>query len=100
MPVTRSEFEKGTAEDSTEAKVLRFLGAEPGSAYNAVELGKAISHSSEDAIDEDDGLSRLGRTFGRMSFRNELDEMAKRGLIESRAVRHGEGWDHYYSAKR
>lgn len=99
MPISRMEFEKQRAEDSTEVLVVNFLGAHNGEAFSAQEISSGIGHSSAPPSGNSQDAS-MWRSFRIWTFDEELKGMARRGLFDERVVKKGEGEDRYYSAKK
>ncbi len=100
MPISRPEFEKERAEDSTERMVVKFLDEHPDKAFTAEEISTAIGHSAAPPPAGASELTTLTSSFRQWSFDEELKSMARQGLFELRNVRTGETQLRFYASKR
>ncbi|MCI4352973.1 MAG: hypothetical protein L3K14_06245 [Thermoplasmata archaeon] len=86
MPISKADYERGRTEDTDEEKVIQFLHANRGQAYNSSEIAEAMGHGIEDPIRQ-------------QSFLLFLDRLVGRGMIEKKMVEVGSTKDWYFSAK-
>ncbi len=101
MPVSRSDYERGSTPGSTESKIVEFLEANYGNAYTADEIAFAIGHPvslppSPGATD----LDRLGKAVDKAAFVSQLGLMVLMRKISSRLVRTSTGSSAYFAAHK